>query len=133
MVASRQPDTPGAEQGSTHLGNPDIRIPVVQIPAECPRREKEDARAEEETDEEDARAEDETKREDAEARERRSGGPHEELTPGETLDGVQGSLETQRLCHIHGGACLQQGEENYLIRVTHFLLICTLTFLTRVV
>ncbi|KAJ1205732.1 hypothetical protein NDU88_001159 [Pleurodeles waltl] len=82
--------TAGAGQENTPLGNPDIRIPVVQNPAERPRRGEDDAGSEEKTE-----------REDAETGERRSNGPHEEhsrpeqLILGENLDGGQGSPETQ--------------------------------------
>ncbi|KAJ1128452.1 hypothetical protein NDU88_006830 [Pleurodeles waltl] len=104
------------EQEHTYIGNPDIRIPVFQKPAERLRQgeeetEREDvkaeeetervgAKAEEETEWEDAKAEEETQREDVEAGERQSEGRHEErshpeqLTHGGKFDGGQGRPET---------------------------------------
>ncbi|KAJ1087810.1 hypothetical protein NDU88_000973 [Pleurodeles waltl] len=86
----------------------------MQNPAERPRRGEDDVRVEEKTVEDEVRTGGRPEREDVETGERRCGGPTEEwsypeqLTPGENLDGEQGSPETQRLRHVPGGAWLQQ-------------------------
>ncbi|KAJ1099862.1 hypothetical protein NDU88_004957 [Pleurodeles waltl] len=116
----RPPDCPihggtsGAGQENTPLWNPDSRIPIVQNPADRPQWEEDDVRAEEKTKQDDAGTGEKPEWEDAETGERRSDGQPkewsrpEQLTPGENLDGEQGSPETQRLRHVPGGAWLQQ-------------------------
>ncbi|KAJ1115008.1 hypothetical protein NDU88_003236 [Pleurodeles waltl] len=97
-----------------------MRIPIVQNTAGRPWREEDGADTEEQRGEDDVGRERETELEDAETRERRREDPHEEqnrpeqLTPGNKPNERQGSPETMRLCHVPGGAWLQQGVQDVL-------------------
>ncbi|KAJ1187178.1 hypothetical protein NDU88_003957 [Pleurodeles waltl] len=112
--------TDGEEPEDEDIGNPDIRIPEVQN-AECPRRPEE---------EDNKNVEVEKGRGERDSEETQRPG---QRAPGGNPDDGQGGPETRRLCHVPGGAWLQQNIKKRTILTVTPPLISTLTFLTQAV
>ncbi|KAJ1129908.1 hypothetical protein NDU88_008269 [Pleurodeles waltl] len=134
MASSRPPDTP-AGQENTPLGNPDSRSPKTRGTSAAgevrrgsrgaDRRGRRGSRRADRTGRRENRRKNRAGRH--RNREETVEGPHEEwsrpeqLSPRENLDKGQGSPETPRLCHVHGGAWFQQGDDlPYLLSFSGF-------------